>query len=92
MAKGMNNTGCFVICNYGPDERTDSQPVYLMSPVFGHAHTFSANICKADMFATEGLAKSQLATENELLKEDKHPLAGHLFVAEVFTRPMPKEG
>ena len=92
MDKEMKYTGCFVICNFGTDERTDSAPVYLMSPAFGRSHTFTVNLCKADIFASEGMARSQLAEENQILETDKHPLAGHLFVAEVFTRPIPKEG
>lgn len=86
-------TGCYVICNFGPDERTNSAPVYLLSPSNGTAHHYTANLCRADMFATEILARSQMAEENEVLKAENHPLAGHLFVAEVLTRPIlpPKE-
>lgn len=37
--------------------------------------------------------RKEMKRENEFLKAEKHPLAGHLFIAEIYTRPIvePKE-
>lgn len=91
----MHNTGCFVICNFGPNEDTKDVPVYLGDFTRGITpHKFTANICKAQTFAYMWAAEEEKKRENELLAAEKHPLAGHLFIAEIFTRPIivPKEG
>ena len=91
----MNYTGCFVICNFGPKEDTKTAPVYLGDPTRGIApHMFTANICKAQTFDYQTAAEAVKMRENEGLKAGKHPLAGHLFIAEIYIRPIiePKEG
>ena len=90
----MYYTGCFVICNFGPNEDTKSAPVYLGDPTRGIApYKFTVNICKAQTFAYKSAAEEELKRENKYLEENKHPLAGHLFIAEIYTRPViePKE-
>ena len=90
----MHYTGCFVICNFGPNENMNTAPVYLGSSVMGVApRHFTANICKAQTFAYRFAAEEKKKRENEFLEAEKHPLAGHLFIAEIFTRPiiLPKE-
>lgn len=90
----IHYTGCFVICNYGPNEDTKTAPVYLGDPTRGITpHKFTANICKAQTFAYKFAAEEEMKRENEFLKAEKHPLAGHLFIAEIHTRPIiePKE-
>ncbi|MGN0130685.1 MAG: hypothetical protein ACI4CE_07355 [Methanomethylophilus alvi] len=93
MLQDMHYTGCFVICNYGPYGNIRTVPAYLASPISGvKPHHYTTNICKADFFAYKSAAENQMANENAYLKAEGHPLAGQLFVAEVFTRPIPKEG
>lgn len=90
----MHYTGKFVICNFGPYENTKTAPFYLGDPTRGIApNMFTANICKAQTFAYKSAAEAEMKRENEFLKAGEHPLAGHLFIAEIFTRPIivPKE-
>lgn len=91
----MYYTGCFVICNFGSDENTGAAPVYLGDTTRGiMPYRFTVNICKAKTFAHRFAAEAEMKKENEYLKAEKHPLAGHLFIAEIFTRLIvePKEG
>ena len=91
----MHFTGGFVICNCGPYDDTTAAPVYLGDPTRGITpNHFTANICKAQTFAYKSAAVDAMKRENKYLEAEKHPLAGHLFIAEIFTRPIivPKEG
>lgn len=90
----MKYTGAYVICNFGPEGDTSTAPVYLGDPTEGVApNTFTTNICKAQTFAYQAAAEAEIAKQNILLKAEGHPLAGHLFIAEIYTRPIvePKE-
>lgn len=90
----MHYTGCFVISNFGPYENMGTAPVYLGDATRGCSpHTFTANICKAQTFAYKLAAEEEIRRENKNLEEEGHPLAGHLFIAEIFIRPIivPKE-
>lgn len=94
-ADNMHYTGAYVICNFGPEEDTKSVPAYLGDPTRGiKPHKFTGNICKAQTFAYQTAAEAEKKRENELLEAKKHPLAGHLFIAKIFTLPIvePKEG
>ena len=86
----MHNTGCFVICNYGPNEELKGEPLYLGDPTRGVVlfGFFTTNICKAQFFAYKSAAVEDMKRVNKRLEAEKHPLAGHLFIAEVFTRPI----
>lgn len=91
----MHYTGAYVICNFGPNEDTKTAPVYLGDPTRGIAPLmFTASICKAQTFAYKSAAEDAMKRENESLKAGKHPLAGHLFIAQIYTLPIvePKEG
>lgn len=91
----MHYTGGFVICNFGPDADTKTASVYLGDPTRGITpNHFTANICKAQTFAYKSAAEDAMKRENKYLEAEKHPLAGRLFIAEIFTRPIvePKEG
>ena len=57
-------------------------------------YKFTENICKAQTFAYRFAVEEEMKRENKYLEAEKHPLAGHLFIAEIFTRPIiePKEG
>lgn len=90
----MHYTGCFVICNFGPEGNTNTAPVYLGDPTRGITpNHFTANICKAQTFAYKTVAEAGMKRENEFLEAEKHPLAGHLFIAEIYVHPIvePKE-
>lgn len=91
----MHYTGGYVICNFGPNEDTKSAPAYLGDPTRGITpYKFTENICKAQTFAYRFAVEEEMKRENKHLEAEKHPLAGHLFIAEIFTRPIiePKEG
>ena len=90
----MYYTGGYVICNFGPNEDNKTAPVYLGDPTRGITpNHFTANICKAQTFAYLTAAEAAMKRENKYLEAEKHPLAGHLFIAEIYTRPIvePKE-
>ena len=94
-ADNMHYTGAYVICNFGPKADTKSAPVYLGDPTRGITpHKFTENICKAQTFAYQAAAEAEMKRENEFLEAEKHPLAGHLFIAQIYTLPIvePKEG
>ena len=94
-ADNMHDTGAYVICNFGREADTRSAPAYLGDPTRGITpHKFTENICKAQTFEYQAAAKAEMKRENELLEAKKHPLAGHLFIAKIYTLPIiePKEG
>lgn len=85
----MHSTGSFVICNFGPYENMGEAPVYLGDATRGCTpYTFTTNICKAQTFAYRFAAEEEMKRENNHLKAENHPLAGHLFIAELYTRPI----
>ena len=91
--EGLIYTGAFVICNFGPDEKTKSAPAYLGDPTRGvKPNKFTCNICKAQTFEYEWAAKAELQRQSKILEAEGHPLAGHLFLAEICTVLLPKEG
>ena len=90
--KEFKYTGGYVVIHHGPYGEHNT-PLFLVSPISGHTpHTFTANICHADMYACYGDAKHAANEENERLAAEKHPLAGRIEVGEIFIRDYePKE-
>jgi hypothetical protein len=94
----MHYTGGYVICNFGPNENTKTAPgyfVYLGDPTRGITpNHFTSNICKAQTFAYQTAAEAAKKRENKFLEAENHPLAGHLFIAEIYVLPIveQKEG
>lgn len=88
---GMNFTGGYVVIHHGlcGEHKT---PLFLVSPISGHTpHTFTANVCHADIYAYYSGAKTTANEENERLREEKHPLAGKVTVGELFVRDYNEE-
>lgn len=91
--KEFKYTGAFVVIHHGP-EGEHNTPMFLVDPFRGgnHPHTFTTNICRAQLYAYYTAAKKDAVAENERLKAEEHPLAGRIEVGEIFVRDYePKE-
>lgn len=85
--------GGYVVMHHGIKGEIDT-PLFLVDPFRGgnHPHTFTANICRAKLYAYCTDAKKDAVAENERLAAEKHPLAGRIEVGEIFIRDYePKE-
>ena len=81
----------YVVVHHGIAHEHDV-PMFLVSPISGHTpHTFTTNICHADIYAHYSGAKFTANEENERLRLEGHPLAGKVKVGELFVRDYKEE-
>lgn len=91
--KEFESTGGYVVIHHGI-EGEHYTPLFLVDPIRpgNTPHTFTANICRAQLYAYYTAAKKDAVAENERLAAEKHPLAGRIEVGEIFIRDYePKE-
>lgn len=81
----MQNTGAYVLVHHGADGK-DLLPYFKVDPLKAvqSPHHYTASLARADIFSDYGMAKAAAENENEFLKAEGHPLAGHIEVAELF--------
>lgn len=91
--KEFKYTGGYVVIHHGPEGKDDT-PFFLVDPIRSGStpHTFTTNICRAQLYDYYTAAKKDAVAENERLAAEKHPLAGRIEVGEIFIRDYePKE-
>lgn len=91
--KEYKNAGGYVVIHHGIEGEHDT-PMFLVDPIRSGStpHTFTTNICRAQIYAYYTAAKKDAVAENERLAAEKHPLAGRIEVGEIFVRDYePKE-
>lgn len=79
--------GGYVVIHHGIEGRHNT-PLFLVDPIRpgNIPHTFTGNICRAQLYAYYTAAKKEAVAENERLAAEKHPLAGRIEVGEIFIR------
>ena len=93
MTEEMKHTGAYVVIHHGHDGKHGT-PLFLVNPCFDNAkpHHYTASVGRAFLYANYVDAKNAAVKENEYLKQQGHPLAGHIEVGELFVRDYePKE-